>query len=85
MVVAIVKLISVSRYNFYSLNEFVDGATTTDNILYHRCTCDFDGEKTHFVVLYQPYHEIPKANGFVCTYYAMDHEIVNFIQKWTTM
>ncbi len=82
LVVAIVKLVSVSHYNFYPLHKFVDGATTTDNLLYHKCTCDFDGEKTHFVVLHQPCHEVPRAGGFVCAYYAMDHEIVKFIQKW---
>ncbi len=82
VVVAIVKLRSISHDNFYPIKAIVNGAKTIDDILYYKCTSEFDGKKTHFVVLYQPYHEVSKTNGFMLTYYALDQEIVNFIQKY---
>ncbi len=82
VVVAFVKLRSIRYGQFYPLKEIVDGAETNDNILYYKCTSEFDGEKTHFVVLYQPYRDVPKPNGFILSYYAVGQEIVNFIQKY---
>ena len=65
IVVAFVKLRSVLKYNFYPLESYVDGAKTTDGILYHKTTSEFDEKKTHFVVLRQPIHEVPRASGLV--------------------